>query len=228
MLQGKGIISNFHQEIIKAFSQLPNAQQFYLTGGTALAEFYIHHRYSYDLDFFTNEKELILPFSFALEKNFSEKFDVKIIRRFETFANFMVAGKNKKDSVKLDLAFDSPFHFQQPVPSNLEINVNSYNDIIVDKLLAFFGRAEMRDAIDVYFISQKENIDNLLALAPQKDAGFDLYWMAVTCEKVKNFPDEITQWKTEMIKPAEAKDIKLFFSALTEKIMNKISEKDRQ
>jgi len=29
------------------------ARQFYLTGGTALAAFYLHHRYSEDLDFFS-------------------------------------------------------------------------------------------------------------------------------------------------------------------------------
>ncbi|MBI5729257.1 MAG: nucleotidyl transferase AbiEii/AbiGii toxin family protein [Candidatus Magasanikbacteria bacterium] len=28
-------------------------QYFYLTGGTALAEYYLHHRYSEDLDFFS-------------------------------------------------------------------------------------------------------------------------------------------------------------------------------
>ena len=29
---------------------------FYLTGGTALAEFYLHHRYSEDLDFFSENE----------------------------------------------------------------------------------------------------------------------------------------------------------------------------
>lgn len=33
------------------------ASLFYLAGGTALAEYYFHHRYSDDLDFFTAAKE---------------------------------------------------------------------------------------------------------------------------------------------------------------------------
>lgn len=32
----------------------PLAEHFYLTGGTALARFYFHHRESLDLDLFTN------------------------------------------------------------------------------------------------------------------------------------------------------------------------------
>lgn len=31
------------------------AKNFYLTGGTALAAFYLHHRYSEDLDFFSGK-----------------------------------------------------------------------------------------------------------------------------------------------------------------------------
>jgi len=34
---------------------------FYLTGGTALAEFYLAHRKSFDLDIFTTEKGIIIP-----------------------------------------------------------------------------------------------------------------------------------------------------------------------
>ena len=33
------------------------ADSFYLTGGTALARFYFHHRESIDLDLFTNQRD---------------------------------------------------------------------------------------------------------------------------------------------------------------------------
>ncbi len=36
-------------------------EKFYLTGGTALAGFYLHHRYSEDLDFFSMEEVDTLP-----------------------------------------------------------------------------------------------------------------------------------------------------------------------
>ncbi|MDP1547610.1 MAG: hypothetical protein Q8L87_16500 [Anaerolineales bacterium] len=35
------------------------------------------------------------------------------------------------------------------------LGINDYPDLRVDKLLAYFGRAEPRDAVDLYFILQK-------------------------------------------------------------------------
>jgi len=126
---------------------------FYLTGGTALAEFYLGHRKSFDLDIFTTEKELIIPFSYAFEQELKKIFLVKVVRRYETFVEFEVSAKG--DSTKVRLAYDSPFRFENPVDSDIGVKVNDYTDLIVDKLLAFFGRAEPRDAIDLFFILKK-------------------------------------------------------------------------
>jgi len=60
MIKEAGIISQFQKELLIRFSKLPDAGSFYLTGGTALAEFYLHHRISFDLDLFTSENQLIL------------------------------------------------------------------------------------------------------------------------------------------------------------------------
>ena len=47
------------------------AQKFYLTGGTALAGFYLSHRYSEDLDFFSETEFDILQIDIAVNKLFS-------------------------------------------------------------------------------------------------------------------------------------------------------------
>ncbi|MCX5975766.1 MAG: nucleotidyl transferase AbiEii/AbiGii toxin family protein [Coprothermobacterota bacterium] len=44
-----------------SLSQIPDLIQFYLTGGTALAEFYLGHRKSFDLDIFTGEESADQP-----------------------------------------------------------------------------------------------------------------------------------------------------------------------
>jgi hypothetical protein len=44
-------------------------KKFYLTGGTALSEFYLHHRLSEDLDFFSEEEFSILPISSFIKKS---------------------------------------------------------------------------------------------------------------------------------------------------------------
>lgn len=57
----------------------------------------------------------------------------------------------------MDLALDSPYRFESPVLSSDGIYVNDYSDLRSDKVLAYFGRAEPRDAVDLYFILQKES-----------------------------------------------------------------------
>lgn len=48
--KGRGILTRVQRRVILAIAELQDSAHFYLTGGTALAEFYLGHRKSYDLD----------------------------------------------------------------------------------------------------------------------------------------------------------------------------------
>lgn len=61
MLQGKGLLTPIQEAFLRLFATLPDQERFYLAGGTALKEFYLGHRLSYDLDLFTPEMDLALP-----------------------------------------------------------------------------------------------------------------------------------------------------------------------
>ena len=221
MLKGKGIISKLQKRVLNSLRNIPDSSYFYLTGGTALAEFYLGHRKSYDLDIFTAQKGLILPFSRIVEEELKKrKFSTNVIRRFSSFVEFEISQKN--EIVRAQLALDSPFRFEEPLDSYLGVKINDYKDITVDKLLAFFGRAEPRDAVDLYFILEKENFLELADLARKKDPGFDMYWMAVALEKVKDFPDKISRWPVEMLIKIDIKKLKNKFSSLTMEIMERL------
>jgi predicted nucleotidyltransferase component of viral defense system len=222
LLKGNGIITDLQREILLIFSTIPDSDMFYLTGGTALTEFYLAHRKSFDLDIFTTEKALVIPFSHVFEDEIKKVFQIKVIRRLETFVEFEVSGKDEKTRVQI--ALDSPFRFENPVDSDIGIKVNDYTDLIVDKLLAFFGRAEPRDAVDLFFILKDEDFWKLTELAKGKDPGFDLYWMAIALKKVENFPDEINLWPVDMIKEVNPKEIKTLFSKLAIEIMERIKK----
>jgi len=222
MLQGKGIITGIQKKVLSIFPYFPDAQKFYLTGGTALAEFYLGHRLSYDLDFFTSENGLISPFSDAMQAELVKRgFKADLVRRFETFAEFKL---KDEDGTTIHLAYDSPFRFSPPVDTILGVKVNDHTDIIVDKLLTFFGRAEPRDAVDLFFILKKEDFWKLLELAPQKDPGFDFYWLAVALEKVRKFPDEIIEWPVDMLVEVDVRGLKSKFSSLAREVMDKIKK----
>ena len=226
LLKGKGIITDLQREILHIFSKIPDSKIFYLTGGTALAEFYLAHRKSFDLDIFTTEKGIIVPFSYAFEEEIKKRFFLKVIRRFETFVEFEVLEKEK--STRIQLALDSPFRFEKPLDSDIGVKVNDYKDLIIDKLLAFFGRAEPRDAIDLFFILKTEDLWELIELAKQKDSGFDIYWLAVALHKVKEYPDDINDLPVEMIKEISIKELKNLFLNLSREIMGKIKKRKNE
>jgi len=210
MIKGNRIISPFQQELLKIISEIPDSEHFYLTGGTALAEFYLEHRYSYDIDLFTSDIKLIVPFSRSYEKHIrSDEYrdiSLKIIRRYESFVEYEVI--QDTESIRIQFALDSPFQFQKPELSEYGIKVNSLIDLATDKLLAFFGRAEPRDAVDLYFLLNIIKLDELIQRAQEKDPGFDLYWFGIALMKVEAFPDEISRWPVKMIKTVEGPDIK--------------------
>ncbi|MBI4547317.1 MAG: nucleotidyl transferase AbiEii/AbiGii toxin family protein [Ignavibacteriae bacterium] len=222
-LKGKGIISHLQREALLSFSKLTDASQFYLTGGTALAEFYLGHRKSFDLDLFTAQKELILPVSRLYEEELKKISTVQIVRRFESIVELEF--QSPSEATRVQMALDSPFRFEPLVDSDIGVKINNFHDLAVDKILAFFGRAEPRDAVDVFFILKKMDFKNLVQGAAQKDPGFDLYWLAIAFEKVKDFPDEINRWPVEMLKDINVKEIKSLFANLSNEVMRKITRK---
>ncbi len=56
VLRRKGLLTPLQTAFLVTFATLPDQAQFYLTGGTALAEFYLGHRLSFDLDLFTTRE----------------------------------------------------------------------------------------------------------------------------------------------------------------------------
>ncbi len=143
------ILTGLQKKILNIFSALPDKGAFYLTGGTALSAFFLKHRKSHDLDFFTNIEELISPVSLKLEA-YLKKHDLRVerLRGFHSFVELSV--NSSEDSTIIHLALDSPFRFEQPtafeeIPG---LKVDSLTDIATNKLLALFGRAVLRDFID--------------------------------------------------------------------------------
>ncbi len=219
MPQSRGLLTKAQQEILRAFQSVPDAQRFYLTGGTALAEFYLGHRHSFDLDLFTTEQGIILPFSRVAEQHLARHFGIRVVRRLESFVEFVLSAQ--EETVRVQLAYDSPYRFAPPHKTPLGW-VNDFQDLVVDKVLAFFGRAEPRDAIDLFVILQTEDLAELSDLASKKDPGFDLYWFAQALHKTQDFPDELERWPVELVHPLDPKHLKKRFQEMALDIMTRL------
>lgn len=214
------IISNLQKAILTRFGQVLESEYFYLTGGTALAEFYLKHRKSNDLDFFTSEEELINPFSQRLEEMLkTEGMTIHRQRGFHSFVELLV--KLREETTIIHLAVDSSFQFEQPKEFSMYsgLKVNSLVDIASDKLLALFGRATLRDFIDVYALLKKNlfTTEELIEKSKVKDPGFDLYWLGVAFERIKTFKDDSPEMLL-LVEPVNFQDLLVFFNQWREEI----------
>jgi len=134
MLKGKGLLTNLQRSFLEIFAKIPDQNNFYLTGGTALSEYYLGHRFSYDLDLFTAEGDLILPLSYKLEQIYPlDEVDLSITRRFSSFVEFILT--HKDESVRVDIAQDSPFQFAPPQTSEIGVYVNNLKDLLFDPIM---------------------------------------------------------------------------------------------
>lgn len=216
MFGDKGILTHEQRAILKVLGQLPDIQYFYLTGGTALSEFYLGHRLSFDLYLFTFQENLVRSFSLNIERRIREVgWDVRVIRRFSTLVEMVVLVEGKE--VRLDFALDTPVRL---APTN----ISKYGvDLQAEKTLAYYGRAEMRDAVDLYFLLKIAPMKILLQRAASKDSGFDIYWFAVALQRAEMFPDEFTRWPVKMLRSFEPKELKARFLSLAQELMDSLT-----
>ena len=130
----------------------------------------------------------------------------------------------KRYAVRLHIACDSPYRFEEPLPSEFGIKINDYRDLIVDKLLTFFGRWKHRDAIDLFFILKSEPIEALMEKAREKDPGFDLYWFCMALREIEAYPDEIAQWPVDMLVEVSVRELKSKFGIPARELMGRIKK----
>lgn len=153
------ILTPAQERFLSLFRKSELSRQFYFTGGTALSEFYLQHRYSYDLDFFTEEKstlniDAILSFLHSLPTLKDVRYE-KIYDRRIFFLNF--ADENLKIEFSL-----YPFESVAEKMSVKGLLVDSFSDLFVNKLAAPADRNEEKDLIDLYFILNAKGINYIL------------------------------------------------------------------
>jgi len=210
------ILTEFQQKFIEAISKSSLRDSFFLTGGTALSAFYLQHRYSEDLDFFTEIPDEVARIIPELEK-ICQKLgaELEINRRFKTFLNCTITSEHGQ-FIKIDFAQDAPFRMQ-PVVFNAAhgIFVDNPLDIACNKLSALFDRAETKDFVDIYWINKMLfSFDEIYENARKKHVGLDDYWLVVSLQKV-NLVEELPR----MILPMTIEELKRFFNDRVEKLM---------
>jgi predicted nucleotidyltransferase component of viral defense system len=151
---------------LREFVQSDLRDVFRLTGGTALSAFYLEHRISEDLDFFSSEK---VPF-YSLER---------VLKAMDCVSEISYTKKFDRNLFQIKLQDASPLKVEftfYPL-KNIEdlhtiegMRVDSFLDIVVNKICAIADRWDVKDFVDLYWALKKDNLslNRLMDLAEKK------------------------------------------------------------
>ncbi len=215
------LLTPLQWRVLKAFFAVPLFRGFVLTGGTALAAFYLFHRVSEDLDLFTpNPEDMQEVERGILELSLREGWAVKPERRSPFFCRVFFTEAGSEWSLKVDLAYDPGPWFGSPMETQ-GIRVDSLENIGANKVTALMSRGEARDFIDLYFILKETPLtfDQLLEMAKQKDPGLKEFYLAGFIHQ------QIRRWRSlpslPLRKPLDPADFQRFYEELAEALMRR-------
>ena len=138
---------------LKLFSKSGLNTKFYLSGGTALAEFYIPYRLSDDLDFFSLDEVVTEEIMIFLKQNKSllgyESYE------FNTSFNRNLFFLKFSDQIlKTEFTYYPFTQIEKPIDHG-GVLVDSLLDIAANKLFTIYQKPRARDFIDLYMTCLK-------------------------------------------------------------------------
>lgn len=178
---------------------------FYFTGGTALAVFYLKHRYSDDLDFFSQERfDQQIIFTLVQDWGRKYKFSIKSSRFAEVVYIFMLQFNNNKE-LKVDFGYYPYKRIENVIRDGMKID--SLLDIATNKLLTISQRYDVKDFVDLYFLLEKFSVWDLIEAVKIKfNMELEPLLLGADFLKVEEF-----DYLPKMIKPLTLKELKEFF-----------------
>lgn len=194
------------------------AKYFYLSGGTPLAAFYLHHRYSEDLDFFSEQEVDMLSLQ-TFFKKYRAELGYKDIELQQSFNRNIFFLTFPDETVKMEFTY-FPFPRIEKGRKEYGIHVDSLLDIATNKLFTIYQRTKARDYIDLYCIAKKEAyaIKDLVASAKAKfESHIDFLALGSQFIKAKEAAD-----MPRMITKIPAQEWQDFFEQEAKKLKGEI------
>lgn len=191
---------------------------FYFTGGTVLSEFYLHHRFSEDLDFFT-EKPYIQQEIFNLIDTichqYKWEYTAEMIESLYMF--HLQIGKN--DLLKIDFSHYPHHRIEKGFKYN-QLTIDSLTDIAINKLTTIQQRSQVKDFVDCYYLFKKFSLWDLIEGARVKFSLKIEPWILSTdflnVNSFKSLP--------HMIKPLTLEQLQLYFRNLAKQTCKSVVE----
>ncbi len=217
---GTGLTPRQEQFLAVVLQEPYLLKHFYLTGGTALACWYLGHRESYDLDFFNEVSEVNAGWINRWFNKRKPTIGYSHIVHTEQFGfHFYQLTYPDGHSLKIDFSF-FPSPRIDPGLTWRGLTIDSLYDIAVNKFQTISGSPRLKDYVDLYLIL-KENRWDIEKL--RRDAGVkfgihvDDIHLARQFLRVNEFTDP-----PKMLKSFNKQDMEVFFVKLAKSLESEI------
>jgi hypothetical protein len=208
-----GRLSSLQERVLVALADLDPGWT--LAGGAALVGFHLRHRTTRDLDLFWRGRE-------SLDRDVRSRVEERLRRvglesevAQVTPTLLRLRVHDGGDAVMVDLLAEPSSSLEAPASEEIggkTIRVDGLHEILVDKLCALLGRAELRDLLDVRGILEAgADLGRALLDAPKRDSGFSpltfawvlrgmpLAEMAAVSELAPDESDALDRFRHELI-----------------------------
>ena len=198
---------------------------FYLTGGTVLSRWDLHHRFSDDLDFFVNAKD---DFSDQVDRALggmkNEGIAMPVDKKSEDFARIHCGRQGAELTV--DFVNDVPYHAGTIRSVDLFPRVDGWWNILSNKITAL-GRREPKDAVDILFLCRKYEFEweQVFREAMQKVTFIDPLDVSLM---LSEFPKEFfssIRWAADFSFDEGANDLQVIARDILHKKNNSLAER---
>jgi predicted nucleotidyltransferase component of viral defense system len=213
------ILNEAQKKIIALAAKDSFFANFYLTGGTALAAYYLQHRVSDDLDFFSSD-ELEADFLRAFIEHVKMDLgaaEVRFEKLYDRYIFFLRLEPLDPKEFKVEFA-RYPFPQLESPQTKKGIRVDSFRDIAANKVMAILDRFDPKDFVDLYFILQQRKLKDAV-LDTEKKFGVKIDPLFLGGELMKY---RRIAALPKMIKPLDATELKTFFENLVQTLRPKI------
>lgn len=193
--------------VLKLIADSSLSSMFYLSGGTTLSAFYLHHRFSEDLDFFSETEfdPTIVTTFFKSQKTTIQYHSLDIQNSFNRFLVFLHLPLNKV--LKTEFTY-YPFPRIEREYQYHQLEIDSLVDIGTNKLFTIAQKPRSRDFIDLYYIlkSAKFTLPDLYRHAKIK---FD--WHIDPLQLLSRFTQIDASDFSMIYKPLKVATVRAFF-----------------
>ena len=194
---------------------------FYLSGGTALSGFYLGHRASDDLDFFTRDRESLRGADRYVEAG-ARAAALAIERKLPRgdLVQYFLSGDTDPAHplLKIELLFDTEPYFAEPRSFD-GVRVDDLLSIAVNKITTIL-RFEPKDYFDIYMIvkSGRHRLEDLIPLAKEKLVGLDEVTIGAHFRQALALPNLVEYQRAYMLVPVDLSDLLRFFAEWAERL----------